>query len=90
MYLAEIVNLCDATLERVLKEVKMRIFETESLKTPPPLGMVLVDPEGKEYSHVIRLNFYASEDDMDYEALLAGLVIKGIGTKDATYDPNEE
>ncbi|GKB07815.1 reverse transcriptase domain-containing protein [Tanacetum coccineum] len=37
-------------------------------------GIVLVDPEEKEYSHAIRLNFYASEDDMDYEALLAGLV----------------
>ncbi|GJQ99181.1 reverse transcriptase domain-containing protein [Tanacetum coccineum] len=36
--------------------------------------MVLVDQEGKEYSHAIRLNFYASEDDMDYEALLVGLV----------------
>ncbi|GKC61694.1 reverse transcriptase domain-containing protein [Tanacetum coccineum] len=36
--------------------------------------MVLVDPEEKEYSHAIRLNFYASEDDMDYKALLAELV----------------
>ncbi|GJY84324.1 hypothetical protein Tco_0497700 [Tanacetum coccineum] len=35
--------------------------------------MVLESPERKEYSHAIRLNFNASEDDMDYEALLAGI-----------------
>ncbi|GJS15757.1 hypothetical protein Tco_0410229 [Tanacetum coccineum] len=29
MYLVEIVKFCDATLERVLKEVKLKIFETE-------------------------------------------------------------
>ncbi|GJW31724.1 hypothetical protein Tco_0051756 [Tanacetum coccineum] len=29
MYLAEIVKLCDATLERVLKEVKLKIFKSE-------------------------------------------------------------
>ncbi|GKB29749.1 reverse transcriptase domain-containing protein [Tanacetum coccineum] len=38
------------------------------------VGMVLVDLEGKEYSHDVHLNFYASEDNMDYEALLVGLV----------------
>ncbi|GJR74046.1 hypothetical protein Tco_0086411 [Tanacetum coccineum] len=29
MYLVEIVMFCDATPERVLKEVKLKIFETE-------------------------------------------------------------
>nr|GEV04566.1 hypothetical protein [Tanacetum cinerariifolium] len=37
-------------------------------------GMVLVDPEEKEYSHAICLNFHALEEDMDCEALLAGLI----------------
>ncbi|GKE55950.1 reverse transcriptase domain-containing protein [Tanacetum coccineum] len=37
-------------------------------------GMVLVDPEEREYSHAIHLNLHASEEDMDYEALLAGLI----------------
>ncbi|GKC70674.1 hypothetical protein Tco_1116557 [Tanacetum coccineum] len=32
MYLVEIVKLCDATLERVLKEVKLKIFETKFWK----------------------------------------------------------
>ncbi|GJU86531.1 reverse transcriptase domain-containing protein [Tanacetum coccineum] len=46
----------------------------ESNKEGSGVGIVMVNPEEKEYSHVIRLNFYASEDDMNYEALLAGLV----------------
>ncbi|GKB59229.1 putative reverse transcriptase domain-containing protein [Tanacetum coccineum] len=45
--------------------------------------MILVDPERKEYPHAVHLSFYASEDDMDYEALLAGLVASaGRGMKD--------
>nr|GFC60814.1 hypothetical protein [Tanacetum cinerariifolium] len=36
--------------------------------------MVMFDQKGREYSHAICLNFHASKDDMDYEALLAGLV----------------
>ncbi|GJR20219.1 hypothetical protein Tco_0968746 [Tanacetum coccineum] len=35
MYLIEIAKFCDATLERVLKEVKLKIFETEFLKKAP-------------------------------------------------------
>nr|GEU95644.1 retrovirus-related Pol polyprotein from transposon TNT 1-94 [Tanacetum cinerariifolium] len=37
MYLVEIVKFCDATLERVLNEVKLKIFETEFLKKAPLL-----------------------------------------------------
>nr|GEV79286.1 hypothetical protein [Tanacetum cinerariifolium] len=38
MYLLEIVKFCDATLERVLKEVKFKIFKFEPWKKPPLLG----------------------------------------------------
>ncbi|GJV16715.1 hypothetical protein Tco_1362038 [Tanacetum coccineum] len=38
MYLVEIVKFCDATLEKVLKEVKLRMFESKFLKKPPLLG----------------------------------------------------
>ncbi|GJY38407.1 retrovirus-related pol polyprotein from transposon TNT 1-94 [Tanacetum coccineum] len=38
MYLVEIVKFCDATLEKVLKEVKLRIFQTELWKKPPLIG----------------------------------------------------
>ncbi|GJR80549.1 reverse transcriptase domain-containing protein [Tanacetum coccineum] len=37
-------------------------------------GEQVLQAPGKEYSHDVRLNFYASEDNMDYEALLVGLV----------------
>ncbi|GJT20420.1 hypothetical protein Tco_0890357 [Tanacetum coccineum] len=38
MYLEEIVKFYDATLEKVLNEVKLRMFESKFLKKPPLLG----------------------------------------------------
>ncbi|GJW44229.1 hypothetical protein Tco_0073028, partial [Tanacetum coccineum] len=38
MYLMEIVKFYDATLEKVLKEVKLKIFQSEPWKKPPMLG----------------------------------------------------
>ncbi|GJS18420.1 hypothetical protein Tco_0412892 [Tanacetum coccineum] len=38
MYLAEIVKFCNATLERVLKEVKLKIFKSGPWKKPPLMG----------------------------------------------------
>ncbi|GJR41331.1 retrovirus-related pol polyprotein from transposon TNT 1-94 [Tanacetum coccineum] len=38
MYLVEIVKFCDATLEKVLKEIKLKIFQSEPRKKPPLLG----------------------------------------------------
>ncbi|GKB26671.1 hypothetical protein Tco_0866072 [Tanacetum coccineum] len=38
MYLVEIVKFCDATLEKVLNEVKLRMFEIRMLKKPPLLS----------------------------------------------------
>ncbi|GKC58173.1 hypothetical protein Tco_1085771 [Tanacetum coccineum] len=43
MYLVEIVKFCDATLEKVLKEVKLRIFQNEFWKKPPMLGELDLD-----------------------------------------------
>ncbi|GJV21845.1 hypothetical protein Tco_1370865 [Tanacetum coccineum] len=37
MYMVEIAKFCDATLEKVLKEVKLMIFQTEFWKKPPLL-----------------------------------------------------
>ncbi|GKD55492.1 hypothetical protein Tco_1288879 [Tanacetum coccineum] len=37
-YLVEIVKFCDATLEKVLNEVKLRMFESQVLKKPPLLS----------------------------------------------------
>ncbi|GJX11133.1 NYNRIN-like protein [Tanacetum coccineum] len=38
-------------------------------------GLILIDPEGAEYSYALRLNFTNSNNDAEYEALLAGLRI---------------
>nr|GEV15492.1 zf-CCHC domain-containing protein/UBN2 domain-containing protein [Tanacetum cinerariifolium] len=38
MYLVEIVKFCDATLKKVLNEVKLRMFERQFLKKPPLLS----------------------------------------------------
>ncbi|GJW50626.1 hypothetical protein Tco_0091977 [Tanacetum coccineum] len=43
MYLVEIVKFCDATLERVLNEVKPRIFQNQFWKKPPRLGELDLD-----------------------------------------------
>ncbi|GKC10327.1 hypothetical protein Tco_1007109 [Tanacetum coccineum] len=43
MYLVEIVKFCNATLERVLNEVKLKISETEFLKKAPLLGDLDLD-----------------------------------------------
>ncbi|GJV72171.1 putative nucleotidyltransferase, ribonuclease H [Tanacetum coccineum] len=38
-------------------------------------GLILIDPKGAEYSYALRLNFANSNNDAEYEALLAGLRI---------------
>ncbi|GJW93154.1 hypothetical protein Tco_0172826 [Tanacetum coccineum] len=38
MYLIEIVKFCDARLEKVLKEVKLKIFQSEPWRKSPLLG----------------------------------------------------
>nr|GEZ23188.1 putative ribonuclease H-like domain-containing protein [Tanacetum cinerariifolium] len=38
-------------------------------------GLILKDPKGVEYSYTLQLNFGNSNNDVEYEALLAGLRI---------------
>ncbi|GJV80403.1 reverse transcriptase domain-containing protein [Tanacetum coccineum] len=38
-------------------------------------GLILIDPEGAKYSYALRLNFSNSNNDAEYEAMLAGLII---------------
>nr|GEW14569.1 hypothetical protein [Tanacetum cinerariifolium] len=47
--------------------------DNEASREGSGIGVILIDLEGKEYSHATRLNLHASKDDIDYEALLAGL-----------------
>ncbi|GJW57796.1 reverse transcriptase domain-containing protein [Tanacetum coccineum] len=43
MYLVEIVKFFDVTLEKVLKEVKLRIFQNQFWKKPPQVGELDID-----------------------------------------------
>ncbi|GKA25670.1 hypothetical protein Tco_0711779 [Tanacetum coccineum] len=63
--------------ELVLAPTAWRLYVgREPRKEGSGVGMILVSQEKKVYSYAIRLNFYASEDSMDYEALLVWLVDK--------------
>ncbi|GJX78309.1 reverse transcriptase domain-containing protein, partial [Tanacetum coccineum] len=39
------------------------------------VGLILIDPTGTEYTYAIRLNFPSTNNEAEYEALLAGLRI---------------
>lgn len=43
------------------------------MKQGSGVGVLLFSPQGEEISVVIRLNFKASTNESEYEALLAGL-----------------
>ncbi|GKF44395.1 reverse transcriptase domain-containing protein [Tanacetum coccineum] len=38
-------------------------------------GLILIDPEGKEYTYALRFGFKITNNEAEYEALLAGLRI---------------
>nr|GEY42201.1 hypothetical protein [Tanacetum cinerariifolium] len=68
MYFIEIAKFCDATLERVLKEVKLKIFETEFWKKPPMLDekMGIVH----EWKTMSRCEVRCFRSESDYHILL--------------------
>ena len=40
-------------------------------------GIVMIDPEGAECSHCFRFEFRATNNEAEYEALLAGMKVAG-------------
>ncbi|GJX82237.1 hypothetical protein Tco_0331718 [Tanacetum coccineum] len=71
MYLVEIVKFCDATLEKVLKEVKLRIFQTELWKKPPLLGELNLDIM-KAYKREITKRLRHREQIRRWESFVNG------------------
>ncbi|GJY86642.1 hypothetical protein Tco_0500668 [Tanacetum coccineum] len=71
MYLAEIVKFCDATLERVLKEVKLKIFKSEPWKKPPLLGKLDRDIM-KAFEREIRKRLRHREHMRRWESFMNG------------------
>ncbi|GKF98143.1 hypothetical protein Tco_0296926, partial [Tanacetum coccineum] len=71
MNLVEIVKFYDATLERVLKEVKLKIFETEFLKKAPLLGELDLDIM-KAYEREITKRLRHHEQMRRWESFVSG------------------
>ncbi|GJS35088.1 hypothetical protein Tco_0533470 [Tanacetum coccineum] len=71
MNLVEIVKFCDDTLERVLKEVKLKIFETEFLKKAYLLGELDLDIM-KAYEREITKRLRHREQMKRWESFLNG------------------
>ncbi|GJR25558.1 reverse transcriptase domain-containing protein [Tanacetum coccineum] len=83
--------LADTMAEDSLAQEGMEIKAPENLRTEEDIwklytdgasnehgsgaGLILIYPEGAEYPYALRLNFANSNNDAEYEALLAGLRI---------------
>ncbi|XP_071687872.1 uncharacterized protein [Rutidosis leptorrhynchoides] len=79
-YLAEMTGELEVVIERT--ELKPIISETWDLFTDGAscaegagAGLVLVSPIGEEHTYVLRFNFDVTNNEAEYEALLAGLNI---------------
>ena len=53
------------------------------------VGIVIITPEGIRLEHYFRLGFRATNNEVEYEALLAGLrTVLGIGARDVEVNSN--
>ncbi|GKA79959.1 hypothetical protein Tco_0786555 [Tanacetum coccineum] len=71
MYLEEIVKFCDAILEKVLNEVKLRMFESKFLKKPPMLGELDQDIM-KAYEREISMRLSHRQQMRRWESFVNG------------------
>ncbi|GKD45430.1 reverse transcriptase domain-containing protein, partial [Tanacetum coccineum] len=63
-------------LRRYFQGYKIKLYTDEaSNEHGSGAGLILIDLKGTEYSYALRLNFPNSNNDAEYEALLAGLRI---------------
>ncbi|GJR01777.1 hypothetical protein Tco_0524761 [Tanacetum coccineum] len=68
MYLVEIVKFCDATLEKVLKEVKLKIFQSKPWKKPPLLGVAIERQEDPGMALVYFLNWCTASATAEFSS----------------------
>ncbi|GJS69100.1 reverse transcriptase domain-containing protein [Tanacetum coccineum] len=66
------IKICNLSGEENEKEWTLYTNDASSLKGVGA-GLVLIDPTGIEYTYTIRLNFPSTNNEAEYEALLAGL-----------------
>ncbi|GJZ06696.1 reverse transcriptase domain-containing protein [Tanacetum coccineum] len=68
------LEICSLTDDENPEEWTLFTDSASSLKGAG-VGLVLIDPAGTEYTYAIRLNFASTNNEAEYEALLAGLRI---------------
>nr|GEU62392.1 retrotransposon protein, putative, Ty3-gypsy subclass [Tanacetum cinerariifolium] len=68
------IEVCSLADEEGLEEWTLFTDGASSLKGASA-GLVLIDPARTEYTYAIRLNFASTNNEVEYEALLAGLRI---------------
>lgn len=66
-------NFLAETIEEAKDEVQKVFVDGSSTKQGSSVGVWLLSPQGEELSVVARLNFKASNNEVEYDALLAGL-----------------
>ncbi|GJV54202.1 reverse transcriptase domain-containing protein [Tanacetum coccineum] len=62
-------------VSRTLQDIWKLYTDEASNEHGSRAGLILIDLKGTEYSYALRLNFANSNNDAEYEALLAGLRI---------------
>ncbi|GJZ94516.1 reverse transcriptase domain-containing protein [Tanacetum coccineum] len=75
-----ILRLTDFLIEVPLEDNKKEVEEKGDTKPTQSsdgsgTGLMLIDPEGKEYTYALRFGFETTNNEEEYEALLAGLRI---------------
>ncbi|GJT49806.1 hypothetical protein Tco_0975963 [Tanacetum coccineum] len=63
MYLIEIVKFCDATLEKVLNEVKLKIFQSEPWRKSPLLGLKTL-PTAEIFEQMDLMGYVITTDSL--------------------------
>ncbi|GKA45582.1 reverse transcriptase domain-containing protein [Tanacetum coccineum] len=67
--------------EREAKQIPI-YFVSRALRDGSRAGLILTNPEGMEFTYALRFRFDATNNEAEYEALIAGLrIAKQIGVK---------
>jgi hypothetical protein len=59
--------------EASLEDTQLLYVDGASCQEWSGIGLLLLSPDGKDTTHAVKLNFKASKDECEYEALIAGL-----------------
>ncbi|GKE06445.1 reverse transcriptase domain-containing protein [Tanacetum coccineum] len=64
------------------EEEKMAFITSQGIFYGSRAGLILTDPKGKEFTYALRFRFDATNNEAEYEALIAGLrIMEQMGIK---------